>query len=95
MEVDVIWSLWDWRQAADGVTKALHFIETLASGPARDMVPVLRRPAFLGWRWRWIRMLSTSCTRAFASSLLSSRDDVSEGTDGATPDLADLFGQVR
>ena len=27
--------------------EALHFIETLASGRARDMVPVLRRPAFL------------------------------------------------
>ena len=31
----------------------------------------------------------------FPSSLLSSRDDVWEGTDGATPDLADLFGKVR
>ena len=51
--------------------EALHFIETLASGRARDMVPVLRRPAFLGWRRRWIRMLSISCSRAFASSLLS------------------------
>ena len=75
--------------------EALHFIETLASGRARDMFPVLRRPAFLGWRRRWIRMLSISCSRAFASSLLSSRDDVWEGTDGATPDLADLFGQGR
>ena len=62
--------------------EALHFIETLASGRPRDMVPVLRRPAFLGWRRRWIRMLSISCSRAFASSLLSSRDDVWEGTDG-------------
>ena len=42
---------------------------------------------------RWIRMLS--CSRAFASSLLSSRDDVWEGTDGATPDLAHLFGHGR
>ena len=33
-------------------------------------------------------MLSISCSRAFASSLFSSRDDVWEGTDGATPDLA-------
>ena len=67
--------------------EALHFIETLASGRARDMVPVLRRPAFLGWRRRWIRMLSISCSRAFASSFW-------ESTDVATPDLADLFGQV-
>ena len=37
-------------------------------------------------------MLSISCSRAFASSLLSSRDDVWEGTDGAMPDLAHLFG---
>ena len=74
--------------------EALHFIETLASSRARDMVPVLRRPAFLGWRRRWIRMLSISCSRAFASSLLSSRDDVWEGTDGATPDLAGLFGSL-
>ena len=38
--------------------------------------------------------MSISYNRAFASSLLSC-DDVWEGTDGATPDLADLFGQVR
>ena len=75
--------------------EALHFIETLASGRARDTAPVLRCSAFLGWRRRWIRMLSISCSLAFASSLLSSRDDVWEGTDGASPDLAELFGQVR
>ena len=37
----------------------------LASGRAREATPLLRRPSFLGWRHRWTRTLSISCSRAF------------------------------
>ena len=37
-------------------------------------------------------MLAFSCSRAFAGSLTSNAEAM-EGVDGATPDLADLFGQ--
>ena len=62
--------------------------DRLASGRARDMVPVLRRSAFLDGVGD-----GSTCCRSLpaAHSPLSSR----EGTDGATPDLVDLFGQVR
>ena len=36
-------------------------------------------------------MLSVSCSRAFAGSLVSSADDQLEGTDASVPELADLF----
>ena len=71
--------------------EALNFIE--ASGRAREAAPLLRRSSFLGWRRRWTRMLSISCSRAFAGSLISSQADALEGVEGAVPDLADLFGQ--
>ena len=73
--------------------EALNFIECLASGRAREATPLLRRSSFLGWRRRWTRMLSISCSRAFAGSLISSQADALEGVEGAVPDLADLFGQ--
>ena len=39
-----------------------------------------------------MRMQSVSCARAFAISLVAPGQDVWSGTDGATPDLADLLG---
>ena len=48
---------------------------------------------FLGWRRSWTRMLSSSCSRAFAGSLLSPPADALEGVEGAVLDLANLFGQ--
>ena len=42
----------------------------------------------------WIRMLSVSCARAFANSLVAPGQDVWIGTDGATLDLADLLGEA-
>ena len=75
--------------------EALNFIECLASGRAREATPLLRRSSFLGWRRRWTRTLSISCSRAFAGSLISSQADALEGVVGAVPDLADLFGQFR
>ena len=38
-------------------------------------------------------MLAISCARAFASSLISSLVDMWTGTDGPTPNMADLFGE--
>ena len=55
--------------------EALNFIECLAFGRAREATPLLRRSSFLGWRRRWTRMLSISCSRAFAGSLISSQAD--------------------
>ena len=39
-------------------------------------------------------MLSVSCARSFASSLVAVPQDAMSGVDGATLDLADLFGSV-
>ena len=36
-------------------------------------------------------MLSMSCARAFASSLVSSRVETPDGQDGFAPDLLELF----
>ena len=40
-----------------------------------------------------MRMLSVSCGRSFASSLVSPRADALDGQDGFAPDLADLFAE--
>ena len=71
--------------------EALSFVERLAASRACDAPPLLRFSSFLSWRKRWCRMLSVSCSRAFAGTLVSSADDQLEGTDGIVPELADLF----
>ena len=71
-------------------TEALEFVADMASSRARDAPPVLRRSAFLAWQKRWTRMLSVSCARAFATSLVVSHTDAWAGVDGSAPDLADL-----
>ena len=60
---------------------------------ARSAPPLLRGSAFFAWRKRWMRMLSVSCSRSFASSLVSPRADALDGQDGFAPDLADLFAE--
>ena len=75
-------------------TEALNFVEDMANSRAREAPPRLRRSAFLAWRKRWTRMLSVSCARSFATSLVTGQQDVMAGVDGSTPDLADLFGSV-
>ena len=50
--------------------EALQFVVSLAHARARDRPPTMARSAFLAWRRRWSRMLSVSCGRAFATSLL-------------------------
>ncbi len=73
--------------------EAVAFIDSLASARSRAAIPVLRGSAYWAWRKRWVRMLAISCARAFASSLISSPADMWTGTDGPTPDMADLFGE--
>ena len=41
-----------------------------------------------------MRMLSVSCARAFANSVVAPGQDVWSGTDGATPDFADLLEEA-
>ena len=76
-------------------TEALEFVADMASSWARDAPPVLRRSAFLAWRKRWTRMLSVSCARAFATSLVVGQCDAWAGVDGSAPDLADLYKEGR
>ena len=59
--------------------EALSFVEKLAVSRAREAPYALRFSTFLGWRKRWCRMLSVSCSLAFAESLVSSADDQLEG----------------
>ena len=74
--------------------EALRFVEQMANARSRGAAPALRRSAFLAWRRRWSRMISISCGRAFASSLVSSPAESLQGIDGAIPDFADLFGEM-
>ena len=71
--------------------EAVTFVECLAASRARKAPVALRSSSFLAWRRRWSRMLSVSCCRAFCGSLISTSEDPMRGTDGAVPDLADLF----
>ena len=74
--------------------EACNFVTSLAAGRCRDVPPILRRSARLVWQRRWLRMLAISCGKAFAASLLSSPKDAWTGTEGRTPDLADLFAEI-
>ena len=64
--------------------EAENFIEHLASSRACEAPPALLA-------WKRFRILSVSWGRALANSVVSSRDDTMAGTDGASPDLANLF----
>ena len=74
-------------------TEATTFVDMLAAGRAREVPSVLRRSNHLAWRRRWTRMLAVSCGRSFADSLVSAKWDTWKGTEGARPDLVDLFGE--
>ena len=67
--------------------EALAFVDSFASASAREAPAVLRRSVHLSWRRRWSRMLSVSCARAFAASLVALPASALPGTDGVTPDL--------
>ena len=69
--------------------EAENFIEHLASSRACEAPPALRFSASVAWKC--FRILSVSWGRAFANSVVSSRDDTMAGIDGASLDLADLF----
>ena len=72
--------------------EAVEFVENLTAARARDAPPTLQRSTFLGWRRRWSRMLSISCGRSFANSLVaqSSVPHALAGIDGSG-DLPSIF----
>ena len=70
--------------------EVLDFVADLAAARSREAQPALQRSKFLAWRRRWTRMLAVSCSRAFVASLISVGTAL-DGTDGVTPDLADLL----
>ena len=74
--------------------EALEFIEGLARARAREAPPNQTRFAFLAWRRRWSRLLSVSCAKAFATSLLFGPGVLHAvcGADGGVPDATDLYG---
>ena len=74
--------------------EAMQFITELAACKAREAPPVVMRfSTRLAWQRRGTRMIATSCRRAVTLSLVSSKSGT-PGSDGATPDLADLFCEV-
>ena len=77
----------DGRQWSEEATK---LVESMAVARSRECLPVMQRSVFLVWRCRWTRLRAVTCCRTFASSL-TSYSEASEGVDGPTPDLADLF----
>ena len=72
-------------------TESVDFVTALAGSKSQEAPPLLKGSAFFAWRRRWIRMLSISCARSFASSLVLTRSHTPEGQDGWAPDVADLF----
>ena len=73
--------------------EAVQFVESLAVSRAREVPPTLQHSAALAWRRRWTRMLSVSCARSLACSLVvpPKVPHALAGADGPPPDLADLF----
>ena len=69
------------------------FIRQLAFAKAREVPKYLRWPTILAWERRWTRMLSTSCSLSFTSSLVEPESQCSTWckTDGEAPQLTDLF----
>ena len=74
-------------------SEAADFVEMMAQAKAREAPQVLQWSVHLSWRRRWMRMLSLSCARAFATCLVSNVDAWT-GTDGFVPDLVDLFREA-
>ena len=71
-------------------SEAADFVEMMAQAKAREAPQVLQWSVLLSWRRRWMRIMSLSCARAFATCLVSNVDAWT-GTDGFVPDLVDLF----
>ena len=75
--------------------EAVQFVESLVVSRVREAPPTLQHSAALAWRRRWTTMLSVSCARSFACSLVvpSKVPHALAGTDGPppAPDLAHLF----
>ena len=76
--------------------EALEFVEGLARARALEAPPNQARSAFLAWRRRRYRMLSVSCAKAFATSLLFGCGALHavSGADGNVPDATDLYGEA-
>ena len=74
--------------------EALEFV--VGSGPRAKKTPNLAQSAFLAWRRSWYRMLSVSCEKAFATSLLFGCGALHavSGADGNVPDATDFYEKV-
>ena len=73
--------------------ESVGFIRQLAFAKAREVPKYLRWPTILAWERRWTRMLSTSCSLSFTSSLVEPESQCCTWcrTDGEAPQLTDLF----
>ena len=80
-----------WRPEGDGVQKPWSSLR-VSLGP-RAKGPNQARSAFLAWRRRWYRMLSVSCAKAFAVSLLFGCGAL-HAVSGEVPDATDLYGKT-
>ena len=59
-----------WETGGRWSEEAVQFVESLAVYRAREAPPTLQHSAALAWRRRWTRILSVSCARSFACSLV-------------------------
>ena len=71
--------------------ESVEFINCLAPAKAREAPMVWRWSVSQGWLRRWTRMLSVSCSKAFACSLVSPSSVGPVGAEGGVPELADLL----
>ena len=77
-----------------GGRRSPEFVEGLARARAWDSPPNQARSAFLAWRRRWYQMLSVSCAKAFATSLLFGALYAVSGAHGNVPEATDLHGEA-
>ena len=49
------------------ISEAADFVDMMAQAKAREAPLVLQWSVHLSWRRKWMRMLSLSCARAFAT----------------------------
>ena len=90
-ETDVIW-WWELGDRGQMEHRGNHFCRHVG-GRSRAGGPVCLAQIYSSGLARWTRMLAVSCGRSFADSLVSAKWDTWRGTEGARPDLADLFDE--
>ena len=85
----VVTGMGDWRSMEHRGRRVLSVLSQRNDHAKPLLFSSCRR--LFAWRRRWMRMLSVSCARSVASSLVLTPSHSLESQDGSEPDVADLF----